>query len=143
QSLAYALDRDVLDEDVGSRNGNASYALREQGGVEEGDRAAVAVAIEYGFFFCQVQSVQQGRKGVLRLNVQVVQPADFIQGTWRAAAIAVPRINQAATIRRVAYLLGPVAPHGNRPQTFVQKNQQWPLLQLRRKQLIFNLDLPA
>src|SRR5690606_17922635 len=55
----------------------------------------------------------------------------------------VPRINQAATIRRVAYLLGPVAPHGNRPQTFVQKNQQWPLLQLRRKQLIFNLDLPA
>ncbi|CFN82134.1 Uncharacterised protein [Bordetella pertussis] len=133
-------DGNVLDVDVRRGYRDPGHGVRAQGGIEQRNAGAVAVAEQDRLVAPRVdaQRREQRGQGLRGLLVQVVDGPALIQRTDGRAAVAVARINQPAASGRIADAPRPVAPHGQRPQPFVQEYQQGGIAPLRREQRILD-----
>lgn len=127
---ANAGNRDVFDEDVRGHHDDAADSLRKACGVQQCDRAAVAMAEQPGAF--DTQRVEEGREGFPRLAMQVVGLQRFFLRARGGAAVAVAGKDQAGQVVGGAEALRKIAPHRNRTQAFVQEDHQRPVRRLRR-----------
>ena len=116
--LGDARHADVLDEHVRRHDHQASDAVF-RGCINEGDRSAVGMAHENRV--ADAEPLEQLGQDLERFDVHVVDRARLAQHLGLAVAVA--RVDHGGAAGRRSRFLREIAPHRDRAQTFVEKDQ--------------------
>ncbi|MNN02266.1 hypothetical protein D3C81_1149200 [compost metagenome] len=136
--------RQVLHHNMRRQHGDAVQRLREAGGIDQRNRAPVAVAQQPGHAMRaarpDIERVEQCRQRLARLAVHEVGAPLLGMRARRGAAVAIAREHQSAIVAGLAEIAREIAPHADRAQPFVQEDHQRPLHALGPQPLVFDLD---
>src|SRR5690625_1214154 len=97
-SFFNAFQSNVFYKNMGGGDGNAAHPIGVHGGVKQGNRTAIAVAIEVGPFMLQIQCLQQVWQIMAGFLVQVFVGTNIVRMAWGTVAIPITTVDQATTL---------------------------------------------
>ena len=134
-----APDRDVLDEEMRRDRDHAGHGKAR--GMEQGDRAAVAVP-EQPRPLDADRGEERGQH-LVGLAVHEVGLPALVARLGRRVPVAVAREDEAGEAVREAELARELPPHRDRAQALVQEHDRRRFAARRADPLVFEMDLPA
>jgi len=119
-------DRDRLDKEMRRKSNDSGATARVMSSIQKCDRTAIAMSEYPRRVFSRIHLERRKEAGQYfeRLLVHESAGPVFIWCPRCRAAITRPGVNKPAAVKGTAKAFRKITPHGDRPQTFVEKNDQ-------------------